>query len=594
MVGIIYLIPHILMPVLRGDNLYSPLVVKGVFAYAYDQTMYASGIRDVMDGHLVVRDPTIFENKDKVSLTAPLLPTLFLGAVSLLIGIPWTFIIGSFVFTVVTFLLVYFLFHRVTGSKRASILAGCFILIGLNFILTPPLTLRNITFHVNNYILYPTEALNYFNRLPGIQLVFPMLMMSVIFLYLSMESRKLLYSVLCGISLGILAYSYSYYWLALFIALGILFLHSIYRKDMPLAKNIILIGAIGFVISVPYLMDFASFRSSPEYFDMMSRLAASERFTGLQVNHAIKYSLIYLFFLFFVRRRDNFFWLITAVFVAGIIGLNMQVITGFNIQGDHYDFTFLGPLSVIIIIYTFREISMNSYKNRCMTYFSGAIRNKSREICLFFTILLLAFGFYSHTAFAVNSYKDFGLSREYREAYDWINKNTPTDSVVATMSTEQNLLLVVYAHNNVFIPNGFLSASTDEEILDRMFTIYKIFNMTPEYLSYLMDRDDFSEYTGVDKYPRKFNVSLFERTHWRYPFHFKFGFGDKLFKTELLGKTGTEETYRAMLDYYRNFTPVKTYRMDYILVSDYERSIANFTLPYKIVWSNSGISIYKI
>ncbi|MBI2579895.1 MAG: hypothetical protein HYW27_03260 [Candidatus Aenigmarchaeota archaeon] len=582
------------MPVLRGDGLYSPLIVKGVFSYAYDQTMYASAMRDVMDGHLIVRDPVIFENKDKISLSVPLLPTLFLGTTSSFIGIQWTFIIGSFAFTAATFLLVYFLFFHATQSRKASILAGCFLLIGLNFILTPPFTPRNIIYHVNNYILYPTETLNYFNRLPGIQFVFPMLMVSLIFLYFSLERKKLLYAALCGISVGILAYSYSYYWFALFIAVGILFLRSVYRKDIVSARNLFLIGLIGIAVSVPYLMELANFRSLPEYSDIMSRLALSERFSGLQAGLAIKYIIVYLFFLFFSRRRDTFFWIFTSIFMAGLIGLNMQIVTGFNLQGDHYDFVLLGQMSAILIVYTFREILTNSYKNKYAASFSNMIRNKSSRICTLLILLMLAFGFYSHAAFAVNTYKDFGLNSGYREMYAWLNGNTERDSVVATMSTEQNLMIVVYTHNNAFIPNGFLSVSTDEEILDRMFTIYKIFNVTPEYVSYLMDNNPSFEYTNLEKYPRRFNVSLFEKTYWStYPFHLKF-FRDDLFKTELLGKTGADETYTAMLEYYRNFTPSNRYRMDYILVSGYERSIANFTIPWRLVWSNGEFDIYSL
>ncbi len=543
--GILFSLPSILMPVMRNDALYTPLVVKGVNAYTYDQTMYASSIRDVVDGHYVVRDPVLYESKGNASILIPIFPAVFLGVMSILLGsVQMTYVVGSFIFPLISFLLVYFLFHMASKSRDAAILAALFVMIGFNFVLTPPLTPQNIQFHVNEAILYPINAINYLNRLPAIQFVFVELMIAVILMYLMMERKSAKYAVLCGISIGVLFYSYTYYWVGLAMSGGLLFLWALYRKDMYIVKSIAIVAVVAAAISLPYWVDLLSFASTPEYFDVGSRVGMTERFSGLHPILTLKYAVFLAIFAYFVKKRDNFFRLAASVLISGIVALNIQLITGFSVQPEHYDFAFLGPLSAMLLVYIFVQISSGSYR------ISPFLRSNSRKIFILFATALLAFGLYSHTAYSMNAYKSFGLSTEYREAYDWLNNNTERDSVVATMSTEQNLLLTVYTHNNVFIPNGFLSPVSDEETLDRLFTVYKIFNVTPEYLSWLMDNEkSMSEYTGVDIYPRKFNVSLFEKTYWSlYPFHAKFTMDGDLLQSELPGEKGTKETYAAMLE----------------------------------------------
>ena len=194
----------------------------------------------------------------------------------------------------------------------------------------------------------------------------------------------------------------------------------------------------------------------------------------------------------------------------------------------------------------------------------------------------------------------FGLGKEYREVYSWFDDNTAIDSVVVTLSTEHNMLIPVYTHNNVFIPNGFSSSSPTEEIIDRMFTVYKIFNVTPEHFGSItngeMLKGEYDKGIGVGR--RVINASLFEKSFWsNYPFHYKFWSFTKLDSdSSVFGETNNDRIYDKMLQYFRNFTPSDRYKMDYLLVGDYEKGISNFTLPLNFirVWSNDRFDIYKI
>lgn len=600
----IFFLPHILIPLLRGDDLYSPVVVKGVNAYAYDQAVYASYIKDVTDGHFPVRDPTVWENKEKPSIIVSAFPTLILGLMSIALdSVYMTFIVSSFIFPFLIFLLIYFFVNKATKSRNMGILSACFLMIGFNFIARPPITPGNIYYFFINYILHPVEPLNYLNRLPAVQFNFLFLMASIISLYFVLERKNIKYSILGGVLLGILFYTYIYYWVGLSIAIVLLLLLSICKKDRIQIKNIAFILLIAALMSIPYWLEYYSFKSSSYYYDIVSKIGATEEFSefsGFQTLLTLKYSIFYALFACFVKKRDSFFWLITSIFIAGIIGLNAGVVAGFNLQYGHFDVTFLAPITAIAIIYIFREISLSRYKNRALSLFSLLLRNNVNKICALLVLTLLVFGFYTHTAYSLNVYKNFGVDKSYREAYDWFNKNTEVDSVVVTMSTEQNLLLPAYTHNNVYIPNGAASLSTTEESAERLFTVYKFFNVSRTYIEDLMDNDNaMAEYSAIDREKREFNLSLFDKTYWDlYVFHLKLSKNkDAYVYPPVYGETKRDDIYRHMLDYYENLEAnLKRYRADYLLVSDFEHGVANFTIPddFELLWSNDKVSIYRI
>lgn len=583
--GIVFLLPHILMPVFRGDALYSPLVVKDVNTYTVDQTfLYAPGMKDVADGYLLVSDPSIYENKGKLSFLSPALPSLVLGIVSYVIGLEMVFILSSFVFPFIIFMISYFLFHRLTKSVHASITASFLLIFGFNFIATLPSTPQVIEFYFSRLIGHPIEPINYLARLPQIQFTFAMFMASFVFLYIAMEKKTAKYFMIYGISLGFLFYSYFYYWTSMSAAAGILFIMSILKKDYKTAKNLILSTAAAFLVAAPYVIGMLFVIKSAWYSDISSRLGIESIFAWQQL---AKYIIFYAIFAV-ISRKNTFFWIMTSMLISGIALLNIQLLTGFSLQGRHYDTVFLAPLTVIALSYAAYEVACR-------------IPGKARYIKIASVVIvsaLIIVSIYSHSAYAANASKNFYLDRDYRDLYKWLNENTEKDSVVLTASVEQNSLITVHTHNNVFIPNGFSSPSTDEEILDRLFIAYKAFNITPEYLSEMMDNEDGAmAYNAMRERLGTSDGALFESVYWNlYTFHEKFA-NEHVVQKELLGEVDKDKIYAAMLEYYRNFTPdLGKYRIDYILVSGYEKSVANFTLPerFSLVWSNRKFSLYSL
>ena len=102
--GLAFVSHHFLSMFLRGDGLYSPLVVKGVNGVTLDEVMYASNIRDVYDGHLLVKDSQLFEHKNDSTLQTTWFPYYVLGILTKITGsVQNTFIISDFLFPALIF-----------------------------------------------------------------------------------------------------------------------------------------------------------------------------------------------------------------------------------------------------------------------------------------------------------------------------------------------------------------------------------------------------------------------------------------------------------------------------------------------------------
>src|SRR3989338_6650682 len=277
--GIIFAIPSILMPVSGGDGVYTPLVVKDVNTYAVDQAfLYAQGIKNVAEGNIVPSDPVIFENKPKISFMTPFFPSLVIGVISALLGsVQAAYMLGSFVFPVITFLLVYFFFFMATKNEKLAILTSFSLSLGFNFIATLPINAEVVKFYLSRLFLYPVEHIIYLGRLPHMQFTFMWLMLTLIFLYMALEKNKVLYYFLAGMNLGILFYSYFYYWTSISLAVGLLAIFHILRRDFKKSFRLFAVVAIALVVAAPYLV---SLYQIPEglYKDIGSRIGMESGF----------------------------------------------------------------------------------------------------------------------------------------------------------------------------------------------------------------------------------------------------------------------------------------------------------------------------
>src|SRR3989338_8776453 len=245
------------------------------------------------------------------------------------------------------------------------------------------------------------------------------------------------------------------FWLTQFIFLWKLIKNGFSRKI--LTWNTVNLGLLFYVY--PYYLNFYFISRTSEYGETITRIGLiSSRFpSGMRVvlgalvlltlfAIALKFSLIQ------INIPALFF---AAGLLATIISSNSHIITGKNLEfSSHYRM-----LSVFFFSFSF------AYLWRA---YLGLNPGYKKTVSLALVIIVL-FTVVQNVRAYVNRYSAISSSeeQEYALLFDWLNKNTPKDSVVYANDTLSNLI-PVYASNDVFYSeNANLFLVADDEILTR-------------------------------------------------------------------------------------------------------------------------------
>ncbi len=622
--GFIFSSHHLLSTILLGGAYYTPLVSRDVNFYTLEETMYASNIRDVYDGHLIVTDSQIYENKDQPNVLTPWFTYFVLGLMAMLTGsVENTFIIGDFVFPALTFLVLYFTINRATQNHLVGILGGVAVLfISYAFALQSP------EFYTQNLIPFNFTRLPYYlGRLPFTEFTFLLLISTILFTYLSIETRKKRFVLIAGLLGGMQFYTYVFNIFAIAIGLVFLFLFYLIRKDLGNAKIIFSIGLIAFLIGLPYIIQFVTIRLSEGYSEFLYKTGVYYgRFNPLFMLRTIFYGFMIIPFLM-LKEKKPVHTILLLFYATGLIGLNLQLLVGYTIQPTHYWFVILEPLGVILGVIYFYELF---YKKNIVKALStnfvnklvSPIHNNFKTITIVLTAGLLLHGILMHASYAILTYKDFTLSESQRELFAWLDNNTEKDTVVMTLNPENNILLPVYTHNNVFLPNALNSMTPVNETFERMLIAFKTFGVTPEYLEWLLSNEytngSLRMYTSLK--PENYDKAVL---HY-YLFHFRHIFDVKklAYDTNLpreyvlndiqargLDLNSIEAIifipadFRSkMLSDYLNYPDdvvelSESYRVDYVVGGPYENSVGHRDFEQSglvKVWSNGEYAVYRI
>src|SRR3989344_5451978 len=217
-IGIIFILPHTLMPILSGND-YSPLVVKGVDARTVDEVLYAQYLREVMDGHFIAAS-NVYEQKQVQTFShigAPF-PSFVLGMIAKLIGIEYTYYLSLFMFTALSSLLIYALAYKLTQNRLVALM-------------TPGLLFFSPTYMIKFFIDNITQPISYFSRFYPVLFDFPVFAAALIFVILMVENKDIKYVMLSGFFGGLLFYTYFYYWTYYGVFLAILALVFFKKKE---------------------------------------------------------------------------------------------------------------------------------------------------------------------------------------------------------------------------------------------------------------------------------------------------------------------------------------------------------------------------
>ena len=593
LIGIIFLLPHLLTPILQDDSQnYSPLVVKGVDARGVDEVFYAAYVQEAAEGHLIPRS-NVLEWKDRLILShagAPF-PSLLLGVMSWLLGgIVNTYIFSYFFFTLISSLLIYALSYLLTKNKTLSLLA-------------PPLLFFSPTYLLKFFSDQIVQPISYFSRFYPVLVDFPIFAATLLAVLFLLKNKEWKFTIISGILGGLLFYTYFYYWTFYIVFIGLFWLLSLIRKEMAMFKKLtvsclltIIIGATFFLNSISTISNQAEILHrlnaivgrSPEW--LITLLLLSIVIILVYAYHQSKNrTSMFKGEESSLEKSEIHFYFLLVLILTGIVVMNVQVIMGYTINPRHWLTTAMWPILVLSVLYILNFVEGVVFVER------KKLRNIIRKSSFIFIGLLLLFGVMWQVTFSHNTYSLYTLSNSQRELFEWLNINTAKDEVVLSLSSEMILLVPVYTHNNNFIPNAVVEPIPIPEIITRRLIASKMVGIPQENIVFLNNACAFSEMMSFERAKGgKYNYSLFEEA-FSHLLTFEATFPrskgctiPEEFKEEVF------KTYAYLPDDWKQLT--QRYVVNYIIVGPYERNISNREIDNYVqaVYSNAEFTVYKV
>jgi hypothetical protein len=274
----------------------------------------------------------------------------------------------------------------------------------------------------------------------------------------------------------------------------------------------------------------------------------------------------------------------TAVFVSSLLlslvaVFYIQIITGFQFQSNHWFSKVVWLVLAIgwfVIGCAFFEWTK---KLKCFRFI---------KLSLFFVFCILVFNaFLGRFIYASERYEKWQMPDNLMESFEWLNRNTPLDSVVATPSLTAVRYFPLYTNNKIYLP--FYENAPSDEILDRLYIMYKIFDIPENYFDEVFFKGKKGE---IIKDSQWSDVNFYEKRGLMYVYGFKYPNGSK--EEENAIKNGYINYPNYKLNYILN-----KYRIDYIYYGPHEKKMASDANLSKNkyleqVYDEDGIEIYKI
>ena len=609
----IVILPHIFIPILRAqfkerlpeiaenfpnNGEYTPLIVVGAGgSHGRDEVEYACKAKQYSQ-RFFGGDPFIYEQKnDFYAKLVDFIPSNILGIINVITrNIKITWIISNFLFSFLWIVLLVYVFKHLGFKELTSCLISVFLLFfGLSlsnfygFFNSP---IQSLLWIINSFLTH-----DFYFKIPmNIRLHAPLLTYLFLFIgyifilrlillvendVLNKEKRRKIskYSIILGIWIGIMIFVHFYEWSFFLASSYILLLYYLIKKRTKFFLKIFLQTLfISIFLCSPYLL--SNYDRTIEFLRVLGA-----QFTRIPDIYSLFF--IFILFLLFLSRKKSLinnvqFLFFSITQLSGLIALNIQLIMGFTTQPSHWftigSFFSLAFLIVLIVNYLYK-------------YFS----DKELKIISILTIVtMFIMTINNELTYSLLNYKMSALPKSYENAFDWLNKNTPKDSVVGSMSSEMINLIPAYTHNKSYIAvmAPFLSKIKEKENIQRTIELMNLLKIDPDKF-YNFVAKDYNEVIEKSAQPlRKMRYNQEVEREW-------FESSQFCFNLVLIDYTSYEKTvkfiYENLKNNERQIEP--SFKLDYLWVGKYEKKfLTNYENieKYKIVYYNEGIDIYSI
>ena len=488
LIGILYQLPHLLIRrQLAAQKLhYAPITER---TDPDESRIYAPQIEEVAGGNYRYGDPALLEHTGDPTLLRPLGPWV-LGTLSRVIGLERFWFLSDALLPPLIFLLILVALALATRSfPLAFWSAGIMIFFreAASFI---PFSLYQYfrTFVANLLPIvvssrYDTHLA--FGRLLTPQWTFIPLSSFFVLWFMAIRYQSMLASAAAGLVAGLLWYSYPFDAISVALLLAMQVFTDLTRHDRAALKRTVVTIITLAMVAVPYALTLRLLVALPHYQELLAR-------TGLEVGRVVRASLI-PHYLLWVGLAG---WLLTrknrtavdgaaaAIFLAAIVALNIQLVTGFVPRPLLFlDYSLTLPLAAAYLIVS-RRLWITQLQK------TPRIRRALSVVGLIILASVIIRNIQIPFGYARQHATDFTIPSDVVAGLAWLHKNGSAKTVVLSPETLTNTLLLVHTPVKTFFPpTGIISSAGNRELVERFVVAAKIFGANDDLIRHRFEQE---------------------------------------------------------------------------------------------------------
>lgn len=481
-----------------------------------DSTGYVSRVREVLNGHIFVETPLLYEEKDysTMGVFTSLIYAMF-SLPFLFLGFQNAIIIAKIILITINLIILYYMFlqlfkHRlyatfstfVVSTKLLFSYEQITVIFVLMYKLLPNITTKILSLigkDASNLILVEPVYFSQARFTPTPAFIF--LSLSII-VYLFVWRKQVITkneSILYGVVWALLMYSYIYYALPFYF--GIAFVISwLYITKNNKFYNFLKIVKITFIGLIPYFLSYiiSMFTTSKDF--LIRNAIEQGWFLRIFLKEYILW-IITLILLFIYRKKFKNYWymLITGCILSGFFTSNLQLFFISNPQPIHWAQVTGIFIQIVILMFMF------------LIYQKFNIVNILSIIGIA-GVLILSFTWnYEYVKTDLNDgVLEFNLIE--KQIYNYLNNNSQRNDVVVTDDLQLNYHLPIYTNVYIFMPQGFGTKISNKELLNRTYYNYKTLGYTSQQFRNIFKCEQ------RDLYDRRFNNNRYTKDLLNYLF----------------------------------------------------------------------------
>lgn len=447
----------------RGD--YSPFAVSPtVSSMTYDEThAYAPPAQRFMSLGQLPAEVDNYERRDSSAGNPFFLPAVILGGMGWVLGsLERAFIAADALFPALALGLLY-------AASAGLIRSLSFRLLLAWGTLLIPFGPRNFFWSGYDALLAPPD----FTRTPQPEISFTFMLLALLLATHALQpSAKRGTVIAAGLVGALVACSYYFYALAWFVALGMLLVLTVIWSNWGLAKRIAIMLSVTIAASLPSIIAAGRGIDEGGRTYLLARMGSFTHTPRLvPLFCAVPGLLLFWKFggrLFRGQEHQARIGMFVLVLLAGLLGLNFQVLSGYDAQHSHFWNRLILPVAFFLCGGWLLSVAESVTRDRRRAFHAAAV-------VILVCILLNAGARQAYVGTRIAG--EQRASRPESELLMWARSNLPPGSVVGAVDPDLLLMIPAMGPNFTYVPSGLRSLTPTDEIVDRYYELASLLGL---------------------------------------------------------------------------------------------------------------------